>query len=395
MSAVRSRSPLASGLRALRLRATVSGLPVLLVSVGLVLVLGARITQVHGDIASLACFGSQFARFTHPPTGSAGCGTQGYDGQFFFLQAHDPLLLNASTVQAMRGAGQLFRVQRLGYPLAVFLLAGGQATAIPVAMLAVNLLALLGLTAWLAAWSDRHGRSPLWAVAIGLMPGMLLPVLRDLSDPLATASVVIGVLAWQERRRTTAAVALTVAVLTREVTIVLVAALAVEVGMRLWQMRMSSSARGAIVREAVPVIVVPALMFGAWQLYVASRAGGALGTAPAAIPFANLVQEVGWSLRDWPIGVGVWDLFYVALVCTTIVLSLRALWGGSTVIGIGALACSAFIVLPRLGDFWGDTRLSAPLLALVLLDGLRRRDRLSVAVPTIAAVMTLFILPAI
>jgi hypothetical protein len=370
-------------------------LPVGIVALGLAAALALRIAHLPGGLAALPCFGSQFAAFVRPPPGTATCGTQGYDGQFFFLQAHDPLLLHASTVDALRGADQLFRIQRLGYPLAAFLLAGGQATVIPAAMLVVNVLVVLGLTAWLAAWANRHGRSPLWAAAVGLMPGMLLPVLRDLSDPLATASVIVGVLAWQERRGRTAAIALTVAVLTREVSIILVAALAVEVGMRVWQARRSPTTCRAVVREAAPVIAVPTLMFGVWQLFATIRAGGALGTAPAAVPFVNLVQEVGWSLRDWPTGVGVWDLVYVALVGAALVLSVRALGDGITVIGIGALACGAFIVLPRLGDFWGDTRLSAPLLALVLLDGLRRRDRFSVAVPTVAAVMTLLILPAI
>jgi hypothetical protein len=367
--------------------------PVALVALGIMMVLGARLAENHGDIASLPCFGSQFAAVTHPPAGAGLCGPQGYDGQFFFLQAHDPLLVHDATVSAMRGAGQLFRIQRLGYPLFAAALAGGRAAAIPAALLVLNVIVLLALTAWLAAWLIRRDRSPLWAVAVGLMPGMLLPVLRDLSDPLATASVLIGVLAWQERRRRTACVALSIAVLTREVTIAVVIALAAETLLCAWRAHKGGWRR--VFAQAAPALGIPLVVFAAWQAYVMMRVGGAVGTAQATLPFVNVVQEAASTLSDEAPGVAGWELVYLALVVTAVGLAIRSLWRQVDAISVAACAVCASVVLPVFGDYWSDTRLSAPLLALVLLDGLRRRDRLSVAVPTIAAVMTLFILPAI
>jgi hypothetical protein len=367
--------------------------PVAIVALGITLVLGTRIAQVHGDFASLACFGSQFAASTHPPAGAGMCGARGYDGQFFFLQAHDPLLIHASTVQAMRRAGALFRIQRLGYPLLVAGFAGGRADAIPGVLLGLNVIVLLALTGWLAAWLIRRDRSPLWAIAVGLMPGMLLPVLRDLSDPLATASVLVGVLAWQERRRRTASVALSIAVLTREVTIAVVIALAAETLLCGW--RSPADEWRQVRAQAAPALGIPLIVFAAWQAYVIVRVGGAVGTAQATLPFVNVAQEASSTFRDEAPGVAGWELVYLALMVTAVGLAVRSLWRRVDAISVAACAVCASVVLPVFGDYWSDTRLSAPLFALVLLDGLRRRDRLSVAVPTAAAALMLFILPAI
>jgi hypothetical protein len=125
----------------------------------------------------------------------------------------------------------------------------------------------------------------------------------------------------------------------------------------------------------------------------ATRLGGPLGTAPGAIPLVNLVQEAIWSLRGWPAAVGGWDLVYVALVFGAIALALRSLRVRIMVTSAAAGALCLGIALPMLGDFWGDTRLSAPLLSMLLLDGLQRRERLSVGLATAASAMTLFILP--
>jgi hypothetical protein len=367
--------------------------PVALVALALVLVVGHHLIVDHGNLTAFVCFGSHFAGATHPPAGAAGCGTQGYDGQFFFLLAHDPLIAHAGTLRRLADVGQAFRAQRLGYPLLAFLVAGGQASAIPAALVAVNVAALLGLTAWLGAALRRRGRAPLWAVAVALTPGMLLPVLRDLSDPLATACVLVGVLAWQERRRPTATVALTLAVLTREVSVVVLVALAAEVAVRAWRARATQAVARAALAQAWPVIAIPAVAFAAWQTYLTVRLGGPLGTAPGAIPLVNLVQEAIWSLRGWPAAVGGWDLVYVALVFGAMGLALRSLRARITVTSAAAGALCVVIALPMLGDFWGDTRLSAPLLSMLLLDGLQRRDRLSVGLATAASAMTLFILP--
>ncbi len=366
--------------------------PTMIVAGVLGLIAAAQIVHYHGNLTGFVYFGAGFAHATHPPAGWISGGPNGYDGQFFYVLAHDPLLLHDATLRQMRASGEVFRIQRLGYPLLAFLLSGGRAGAIPAALVGVNLIVLVSVTAWFAAYARHRGWSTLWALAIGLMPGMLLPMLRDLSDPLATTCVLVGVLMWQARRRVPAALALTCAVLTREVMIVVIAGLAAELGMRIWRTRQTPDAWRAILAEAWPVVVVPAAVFAAWQAYVMIRAGGPLGTSQATIPFLNMVQEVVGSLRAGPTTFALWDLVYVALMFVAVLLAVRSLCRRVTVLSAAACALCVGVVIPVFGDFWSDTRLSAPLFAVLLVDGLQRRDRASVTVATAASAMTALIL---
>jgi hypothetical protein len=371
--------------------------PVALVALLVGLIVAFKLVSADGNLTAFIAFGHLFTGQTHPPAGALLEGPTGYDGQFFWVLGHDPLLLHQSTIAQMRAtsAPELFRIQRLGYPLLAFLLSAGQSAALPAVLLAINVIVLLAVTAGVGAWLRRRSISPLWALAITLSPGMLLPVLRDLSDPLSTACVIAGVLLWQARRRWPAAVALTVAVLTREVMIVLVVAIAVEVSVRGWRERDSRAAWLAITREACPVVLVPAAVFAVWQVYVTIRAGGLIGTSAAMLPFTNMVQEIAHAVPVWG-GVGVVDIMFVLLMAIAVGLSVRCLWAGITPFSVAAGALCVSVVLPQFGDYWSDTRLAAPLFAVLLLDGLQRRDRAQVVVGTTAAGLSvLFLLAAL
>ena len=376
-----------------RLGAASVVLPAVIVAGVLGLLIATLIATYHGNLTGFVHFGAGFAHATHPPAGWISGGAQGYDGQFFYVLAHDPLLLHDSTLHQMQATGQVFRIQRLGYPLLVFALSAGRPNAIPAALLAVNAIVLVSVTAWFAAYARRRGWPTLWALAIGLAPGMLLPMLRDLSDPLATACVLVGVLMWQARRRAPAVLALTAAVLTREVTIALIVGLAAEVGVRIWRTRTTPGAWRPILAEAWPVLGIPTLVFLLWHTYITVRAGSMLGSSDVTLPFVNMVQEVVRSLRTGPITIALWDTAYVALMFAGVLLAARSLRHRVTVLSVSACALCASVVLPVFGDFWSDTRLSAPLFAILLVDGLQRRDRACVAVGTAASAMTaLFLL---
>jgi branched-subunit amino acid transport protein len=367
--------------------------PVVLVAMVLAAVLGSHIAHDHGNLTGLVCFGSHYASATRPPAGAIPCGAQGYDGQFFFLQARDPLLLHDATLHQFAGAGQTFRAQRLGYPLLAWLLSAGRASAIPFAMLAANVLVSLGLSGYLAAYARRRGWPTLWTLAIALAPGMLLPVLRDLSDPLSTACMIVAALSWQARRRLPATVALTLAVLTREVMVVVIAGFAAEAAARLWRTRGHRLARRAILAQSAPVLLIPTALFLIWHVYLTARFGGALGTSSAMFPLTNMVSEIRTAVRLESTWVAIWDSIYVLVMCGAVVLAVRSVRRRVTVMSATALALCVSVVIPEFGDFWSDTRLSAPLLAILLLDGLRRRDRAQIALGATAGAMMLLILP--
>jgi hypothetical protein len=384
-SAVRLRAPLRA----------VGGSWLVLMPVAVVaLVLTLAITldvRAYGDnLAGFIQFGSTFAHATHPPSGALVNSPSGYDGQFFYVQALDPLLLHDSTVNALRAAGEGFRLQRVGYPALAALVAGGQPGAIPFALLAVNVLLLLAVACGFAIYARRQGWSTLWALAVALMPGMLLATARDLSDPLAMAGLLSGLLLWRGGRRWPAALALTVAVLTREVMMLAVVAVAAEACARGYRARATAGAWRATASQVWPVVVVPSAIFAAWQAYLMARYGGPIGGAGLSVPLANLVQELRGSFRGYG-PTAVWDLANVLLILAA---SGAAVWSLSrrvTVINTAACALAIGVLVPTLGDVWSDARLSAPLFVLLLVDGLHQGNRYAVRIAAAAAALTVLI----
>jgi hypothetical protein len=369
-------------------------LPVLIVSLVLSLAIGARVAADGGNLTGLVQFGSTFAPTIHPPSGAAITSSDGYDGQFFYAQARDPLLLHDATVNALRDAGAGFRMQRVAYPALVDLLALGQPGAIPLMLLVANVLVLLGFAAGFAVYARHRAWSPLWAVPIALMPGMLLSVLRDLSDPLALASVVAGLLLWRAGRRWPAALALSVAVLTREVMMLAVVAVAAETAASAWRGRAGAGGWRTMAARAWPVVAIPTLAFGGWQAYIMARYGGPVGGADLGLPLVNLIEVVRGDLH-WPVTTALWDAAYVLLIVIAAGAALRSLTRRVTITSAAACALALGVLVPTLGDPWSDSRLSAPLFALVLIDGLDTGRRFPVVVSALAAALSILIPVAI
>jgi hypothetical protein len=370
------------------------GGPTVIVACVLAFAISSGLARYHGSFAGFIQFGQHFIAQTHPPSGSPVSSPFGFDGQFFYIQALDPLLLHNSTIDALRAAHGGYRLQRAAYPALAFLLAAGKPSAIPLALLAINVIVLLALGAGFTVYARRHGWSTWWALAVALMPGMLLPTLRDLSDPLATASVLAGLLLWRGQRRWPAALALTVAVLTREAMILVVVALAAEAAARAWQSRHVLGAWRRIALRAWPVVVVPAAAFLAWQAYITVRYGGPVGSAGLNPPLLNLVAELG-GLRGVPPQQAGWDVVYVALILAACAMAICSLRARVTITSAAACALVVTVVLPTMGDVWSDTRVSASLFAVLLVDGLQRRNRWSVLIAAAAAAMTILIPAAI
>ncbi len=144
-------------------------------------------------------------------------GPVGYDGQYYFGVAADP----AHAHDYMDGkAGLVY--SRVLYPALAYVASFGSASALPYAMLAINLLAVGAGTLAVALWLRRRGLSPWLAALYGLYPGLIFTVFRDLTEPLAFALAAWAVLLFhtQSTRRLVAAAALfALAALTRETTL--------------------------------------------------------------------------------------------------------------------------------------------------------------------------------
>jgi len=146
-----------------------------------------------------------FAELTHFDPGP------GYDGQFYFILAHDPWRLPTD------GLDHPVRHLRPGYPVVVWLFsAGGQRAWLPFAMLGVNFTCLIALTAFAAAWARRHQQSPWWGIWLPFATTALAPTLRNLTDPLSLVALVGLLWAWERRNWQGLFLAGFVALFTRE-----------------------------------------------------------------------------------------------------------------------------------------------------------------------------------
>lgn len=116
----------------------------------------------------------------------------GYDGQMYFFLAQDPFLRHPWTAGSLDSS---FRYRRLLYPLLAWALTLGNRTALPLAMILINLACCTGVIALCARAAVVFGRSPWSALALAAFAGIWIPLLLDLTEPLQLVLLTAGVLA--------------------------------------------------------------------------------------------------------------------------------------------------------------------------------------------------------
>src|SRR5206468_4322313 len=148
----------------------------------------------------------------------------GYDGQYYFRLALDPLS-DQRTAHGVTLASPAYFQQRLLYPSLVWAAARGAPSPVPWALVGVNLaaLAVLGFASGLLVRS--MGRHALWGLAFGGMPAVWIALGRDLTDVVSLMCIVSTLVLLRRDRPYLAALALTAAVLTRETTVVVAGAI--------------------------------------------------------------------------------------------------------------------------------------------------------------------------
>ena len=240
----------------------------------------------------------------------------GYDGQFYYFLAADPV----HGKDYMDNAGVIY--SRIGYPATVRALSGGNVVLIPYVMLLVNVLAAVGGTLAVAFFLRRNGLPPALALVYGLYPGLLMSVLRDLTEPLAFALAAAGLLVFDARskRRLLGSGALFgLAMLTRETVAlfpaILALALLVGVGNASeWRIRLrwGNIARSLAFAELafaplfiwrhvlatlLPNAATQEALVGGEQ-HVAGVGGAAGSLLTALVPFRAIAHEWPWTGDD-------------------------------------------------------------------------------------------------
>jgi hypothetical protein len=152
--------------------------------------------------------------------------TGGYDGQFVYRLAVDPWTVRP-TEHGVRLDNPAYRQQRIATPVLAWTLALLPGLSTTLALVLVNAAALLVAAAYGSRLAVESGRNPLCGLVLAFPACMPISLGRDLTEPLAWAAVLAGLWYARRRRWAVAGVALTVAVLARETSLVVIAGLAV------------------------------------------------------------------------------------------------------------------------------------------------------------------------
>lgn len=193
----------------------------------------------------------------------------GYDAQFMYFAAFDPLLRRFHDRPHMYRAvvdAPPYRFGRIGFPWMVRILAGTHWRWFPAVMIGLVLLGTgicAGATAWLA---QRAGRSAAWGLLILAVPGFWQSVRVVLPEPLAAAALLLGCCLVMQRRFRGAALLFAASLLIRETGLVLLASLLVFLPAAAASWRDRAWLAAAVVPLMVWRIYVAAILWPDWGL---------------------------------------------------------------------------------------------------------------------------------
>ncbi|MDD2807841.1 MAG: hypothetical protein PHW95_04980 [Patescibacteria group bacterium] len=182
--------------------------------------LGLKLYQNNFDLSSFIILGDKFVNNEAPPDRvMVITDSYGYDGQFYYRLALNPFT-QEKTAYGITLDQPALRHQRILYPLIIWLSALGNSQATPLIMIIVNIVSLFGLTG-LAIKLTKDNNQPLWfSMIIPLYPAFLIALSRDLTEILSSFLLIFGYLFFTKNRYYFSVTLLTLAVLTRETTLI-------------------------------------------------------------------------------------------------------------------------------------------------------------------------------
>jgi hypothetical protein len=283
---------------------------------------------LRGNVSGLALIGDVYAYPRRLPGGVEVFNYLGYDGQFYYRMARNPANLHWSAYGI--GMDAWYRFVRIGYPALAWLGSAGVPAAIPWALVVINVLAIGAIAMLGGRLAQEAGRHALWGLLLAGYFGLATSVARDLTEPLAAACLLGGILAYRHRHLLTAAGLFAFAGLTRETALVAPFALAV--------IRLVAMARRRTRPSTEDLVwLIPALVFVAWETVLKLATGvipifqdsGKNAGAPFVAAFQAIGHNFGDVIRSVPGAPGaviIWDLEFLILVLFAVaaLFALRA-----------------------------------------------------------------------
>jgi hypothetical protein len=208
----------------------------------------------------------------------------GYDGQFYYRLALDPLS-SEERVHGIRFDSPALRHQRILLPAVTWLVAQGDPGLSAVVMLTLNLLAVSACALAGAALLSDRGLSPWPALLLAFYPGFAISVERFLSEPMSAALLLSSLLLLTRKHLLMGGIALALAVVARETA--LVAALAMALA---WCTQVVLRRGFSGWRAPGPLFWAPAIaVYFAWQTWLWI-------TWQASVFSTATPQTLGWPL---------------------------------------------------------------------------------------------------
>jgi hypothetical protein len=298
----------------------------------------------------------------------------GYDGQFYYRLALNPFNWHKTAYGITMDHN--YRYTRIGYPLVAWILSAGQHRLVPTVLVVINLICI-GIVGWLGGkFARESGRHALWGLLFVAYFGLVISIGRDMSEPLADACMLGGLLAYRHSRYLLAALLVTYGVITNEPILVLAVAIAAT---RLYLMCRRRTRPG---REDL-VWVLPGAAYvvlqGVQHIVVKGTSGGQADvSANLTWPFKAMIPALYRDIHrmSWS-HLGMYDINLIEFIAlATVVIAGLLVLRSTTAPLHERVAFVSFVLVEMViasGQFWdstfgdGRTYIDAFLLAVIML----------------------------
>ena len=347
-------------------------------------------TWAHGSISRFILVGRHFATPAQLPHGIPVASTYGYDGQFFYRLAINPLNFHPTAYGITMD--RPYRYMRIGYPALTWLVSLGQHFLVPIMLVAVNIAAVGALGYLGALFAIDGGRHALAGLLLPGYFGLITSLSRDTAEPLAAVCLLAGLVAVRVRRPVLAAALLAYGALTRETVMVAVAAIAI--------MRIAGILRGQARADRDDLAwAVPTVIFAAWQVVVKAATGSvpllADGGRNAGEPLIAPLKALENNLRHVNTHqFNQFDLWFLqlAILVFFLIAALLSLWSTKAPaherLALVLYLVEICVVTPSTwGSLDADLRsfIEVYLLAVIILLGTPRRSLGAWLLPSLAS----------
>lgn len=221
------------------------------------------VVTVGGNLSYFALIGQEYSNIHQLPSYLAVVPGTGYDGQFFLRLAMDPF--NFHKWAFGMTFDHPYRVQRIVYPLFVWILSLGHHRRVPLALVEVNIIAV----SFIAYFGTLLVSTSRYAILIGISlatyVGYAFSTGHDLAEPTAAALLLGGLLALRKNKFWAGSILLSLAPLARETELIIPFSIGI---VSLFELIKNK-------KPSLPAktFIIPGTVFVVWQIVVAMALG--------------------------------------------------------------------------------------------------------------------------